>query len=67
MEKILIKTYSKKELRLMYDIKEDTLRVWLNAIKGKIPYYNPNCKVLSPLQIKAIFEHYGEPKYMKIQ
>lgn len=67
MIKTEIKIYRKKELRLMYDIKEDTLRLWLNAIKGKIPHYNPNCKILSPLQIKAIFEHYGEPKYMKIQ
>ena len=25
-----IKTYTKKELRLMYDVSEDTFRRWLN-------------------------------------
>ena len=61
-DKTIIKTYSKKELCIMYIIKEDTLRRWINRIKHKIPHYEPNCKLLSPLQVKAFFEHYGEPQ-----
>ena len=55
------KTYTKQELRLMYGISEDTLRRWLNDIKDEMPRYNPNCKILSPLQLKILIENYGEP------
>ena len=61
LDRTPIKTYTKKELRLMYNLSEDAFRRWLNRIQGKIPNYNPKCKILSPLQVKAIFEYYGEP------
>ena len=60
-DRVPIKTYTKQELRYLYNISEDTFRRWLNSIQGKIPNYNPKCKILSPLQVKAIFEHHGEP------
>ena len=60
-ERVPIKTYTKQELRIKYNITEDTFRRWLNKIKDKIPYYDPKCKLLSPLQVEAIFKHYGEP------
>jgi hypothetical protein len=60
-DKTPIKTYSKKELRLLYNLSEDVFRGWLNRIKDKIPHYDPTCKLLSPLQVEAIFKHYGEP------
>ena len=56
-----IKTYTKKELRLMYNLSEDSFRRWLNKVKDKIPHYDSKCKLLSPLQVEAIFKHYGEP------
>ena len=60
-DRIEAKTYTKKELRLLYNISEDAFRRWLNRIKNKLPHYDPNCKILSPLQVKVFFEHYGEP------
>jgi hypothetical protein len=56
-----IKTYSKKQLCIMYDISSDTLWRWITSIEDKLPHYNPNCKLLSPLQIKVFFEYFGEP------
>lgn len=56
-----IQTYSKKQLRLMYNISEDAMRRWLNRIKDRIPNYNPKDKLLSPAQVRVIFEYYGEP------
>lgn len=56
-----IQTYTKKELRIKYNINEDGFRRWLNRIKDKIPNYNPKEKFLSPAQVRVIFEHYGEP------
>lgn len=59
--KIIVKTYTKKELRIMYNISEDKLRLWLNEVKDQMPRYNPKCKILSPLQVKIVFDNYGEP------
>ena len=56
-----IKTYGKQELRKMYDISENTLRRWLADIAEQMPNYNPKCKILSPLQVKILFENYGVP------
>jgi hypothetical protein len=42
-----------------YDISSDTLWRWIKSIEDKLPHYNPNCKLLSPLQIKVFFEYFG--------
>ena len=56
-----IKTYTKQELRHLYNISEDTFRRWLVDIAEQMPHYNPKCKILSPLQVKILFENYGVP------
>jgi hypothetical protein len=56
-----IKTYTKKELRILYNISEDTFRRWINRIIYRLPNYDAKCKILSPLQVKVFFEYYGEP------
>ena len=58
---IEIKAYSKKELRLLYGVKQDVFRNWLNRIKEHIPDYNQNTRILTPAQVKAIIEKLGEP------
>lgn len=61
MEKIVIKSYSKAELRGMYGISRETFNTWLKPIEGMLPHYNPKCKVLTPAQVKIIFEELGTP------
>lgn len=56
-----IKTYSKKELREMYGISRETFNKWLKPIKDILPNYNPTAKILTPAQVKVIFEQWGEP------
>ena len=62
MEKRTIKTYSKAQLREIYgNISRETLNTWLKPIESMLPHYNPNCKVLTPAQVKIIFEELGTP------
>lgn len=56
-----IKAYSKKEICVMYNIKQDVLRRWLKPIKDLLPHYNPSARILTPAQVKIIFEQLGEP------
>ena len=56
-----IKAYSKKEICIMYNIKQDVLRRWLKPIEGLLPYYNPLARIFTPAQVKVIFEQLGEP------
>ena len=58
---MLIKSYSKFELRTMYGISRDTLNTWLKPIESMLPHYNQKCKVLTPAQIKVVFEELGTP------
>ncbi len=59
---IIVKTYSKVELRTMYGVSRETLNTWLKPIECILPHYNPNCKVLTPAQVKIIFEELGTPE-----
>jgi hypothetical protein len=61
MEKLAIKPYSKAELRTIYNISRETLNTWLKPIEYLLPYYNPKCKVLTPAQVKIIFDVLGTP------
>ena len=56
-----IKTYTKQELRQFYGISRETFNNWLKPIQYLLPHYNPKAKVLTPAQVKIIFEHLGEP------
>ncbi len=58
---MLIKSYSKFELRTMYGISRETLNTWLKSIQSMLPHYNQKCKVLTPAQIKVVFEELGTP------
>ncbi len=58
---IEIKSYSKKELRQLYGVKQDVFRSWLKRIETHIPNYNPNIRILTPAQVKVIVEKLGEP------
>lgn len=57
-----IKAYTKKELRLLYGISRETFNKWLQPIKAFLPHYQPSAKILTPAQVKVIFEHWGEPE-----
>lgn len=62
MEKILIKSYSKFELRTMYGVSRETLNTWLKPIESMLPHYNQKCKVLTPAQVRVIFAELGTPE-----
>lgn len=59
---MLIKSYSKFELRTMYDVSRETFNTWLKPIESMLPHYNPKCKVLTPAQVKIIFDVLGTPE-----
>ena len=59
---MVIKAYSKFELRQMYGISRDTFNRWLKGVIDTLPHYNPNAKILTPAQVAAIFEAFGEPE-----
>lgn len=56
---MVIKSYSKAELCIIYGISRETLNTWLKPIESMLPHYNKNCKVLTPAQVKVIFEELG--------
>ncbi len=58
---IPIKAYSKAQLCLIYNIKTDTLRRWINLIKHRIPDYDHHAKIFTPKQIAFLFAHLGLP------
>lgn len=62
MKNVPIKVYSKKELRGLYGISRETFNKWLRPIKENLPNYQPTSKLLTPAQVKVIFEHLGEPE-----
>ena len=72
MEEFIIRTYTKKELALMY-FPESYPRTAVNHLITWIRLYTPlwneplatgyrkTCKAFSPKQVKAIVEYLGEP------
>lgn len=58
---IEIKSYTKKEIRLLYKVTQDVLRRWLKPIQKDLPNYNPNARIFTPAQVRVIFEKLGEP------
>ena len=57
-----VKVYSKKELRELYGISRETFNKWLQPIKSSLPHYRPTSKILTPAQVKVIFDLLGEPE-----
>ena len=57
----IIKAYTKSELRIAYDVSRETLNKWLKAIEYLLPHYTPTAKVLTPAQVKVIFDELGTP------
>jgi hypothetical protein len=57
----IIKAYTKSELRIAYGVSRETLNKWLKAIEYLLPHYTPTAKVLTPAQIKVVFEELGTP------
>jgi hypothetical protein len=55
-----VKTYSKKELRQLYNVSPDKFNKWLQEIETQLPHYKRIDKVLSPEQVRIIFQEYGE-------
>ena len=72
MEEFIIRTYTKKELALMY-FPESNPRTAVNHLMAWIHQcdplweellamgYHKTCKAFSPKQVKAIVEYLGEP------
>lgn len=56
-----IKTYSKKELRVLYKVSADTFNNWLKDIEPLLPRYQRNAKILTPAQVRIVFEELGDP------
>ncbi len=54
------KSYSKKQLTLLYGISDMTLKSWLKPIKSKLGTYRG--KTYSPFQVQLIFDFLGEPE-----
>lgn len=59
----IIKTYSKKELCNMYGVDARKLKLWLKPILKRPAFkgYQKFQRLFSPLQVKEIFSHLGEP------
>ncbi len=62
MQKLPVKVYSKKELRTLYGISRETFNVWISKVKYLLPYYSTHVKILTPAQVKVLFEAWGEPE-----
>ncbi len=56
-----IKTYTKKELRALYNVSRETFTKWINKFAKDIPDYNHKSKLLTPAQVRVIVELLGEP------
>ena len=65
MQKLPIKVYSKKELRTLYGISRETFNVWISKVEYLLPHYNTHSKILTPAQVKALFEAWGEPEILE--
>ncbi|MEO1259857.1 MAG: hypothetical protein AAFZ15_13775 [Bacteroidota bacterium] len=59
---IPVKVYSKKELRELYGISRETFNKWLLPIKASLPHCRPTAKILTPAQVRVIFDLLGEPE-----
>lgn len=62
---IKIKSYSKKELRIMYGIQPYILTRWFKEIENKLAKhgYTPQTRVLKPIHVKIFVEFHGQPSY----
>ncbi len=56
-----IQSYKKKELRALYNVSADVFNNWLKGIEDLLPDYSRTAKVLTPKQVKVIFQELGEP------
>lgn len=56
-----VKSYTKKELRQFYGISRETFNKWMRAISHLLPHYRPSSRILTPAQVKVLFEEWGEP------
>lgn len=55
----VLKPYTKKELRCMYDLTNHVFSSWLKAIEPKIG--KPLCGKYNILQVELIIQTYGVP------
>jgi transposase len=51
--------YSRKELQTQYQVSRRVFYIWLKEIKGL--HLKRNQRILTPEQIRKIFEHLGTP------
>lgn len=58
-----IKTYTKSELAALYGISPKTLRGWMKKIRKQLHEtgYIKKQSILTPKQVKIIFEHLDPP------
>ena len=73
MEKFIIRTYTKKELALMYFPEASSAKVAVNHLRAWIyrckplykemqeAHYVRNSKVFTPRQVRLIIDYLGEP------
>ncbi len=57
----ILKAYGKAELCALYGVSRETFGKWLKEIQDLLPHYKPSSKVLTPAQVKVIFEAIGTP------
>ncbi|HWY13348.1 MAG TPA: hypothetical protein VN026_18610 [Bacteroidia bacterium] len=62
-ENIPVQAYYKWQLAFSYEISVETFIIWLNPFNKelKVLGYKDNCKILSPVIVKFIFEKIGTP------
>lgn len=60
-----VQTYSKEQLRTLYDVSGQTLRKMLNSHITHLEEigYNRDCKLVFPRIVRYIFETFGYPDY----
>lgn len=60
-----LKCYTKKQLRLMYDVNVNTFKKWLNKIEPKLLHtgYNRNQSILTIKQVSIVFEELCPPEF----
>jgi hypothetical protein len=60
-----IKSYSKSQLALMYNISLKTFSKWIKKIEPELIEigYNRHQKIITPRQVKLIFESFVAPTF----
>lgn len=57
----IIKAYGKAELCAMYGVSREIFSRWIKEIHYLLPHYVATSKVLTPAQVKVIFDELGTP------